>query len=167
MIESYGVIAIVLVFVGMMVVLYRFQAAVADRTACGQNLKMLMEAMTLYSEDYDGHYPQQQGWAKDLLPYVENLGIYSCPADKGAYRLHRKKIRSTDIPVSYWYLASSFGQDDESSAPLVGDRMLPTLCGNHDDGGNVGYLDGHVSWWTSEQWGRMHLPTEQYDRKKR
>lgn len=160
MIESYGVIAMALVFFVMMLVLYRLQASVADRAACGQNLKLVMQAMTLYSEDYDGRYPPEQGWAKNLVPYVDNLGVLSCPADNGAYRLLKKrKKKSTDLPVSYWYLPPS-QRDDESSCPLVGDRMLPTLCGNHVDGGNVGYLDGHVCWRTSDQWDQMHLPIE-------
>ncbi len=63
------------------------------------------------------------------------------------------------MAVSYWY-ARPVPAEDESAVAAFGDVMYSNWVGNHEDGGNVAYLDGHVVWRDVEQWQQENLPVE-------
>jgi prepilin-type processing-associated H-X9-DG protein len=66
-----------------------------------------------------------------------------------------------EAAVSYWYTPPRASSRDESSVPVFGDVMYSNWVGNHEDGGNVAYLDGHVVWRTVSQWQEEGLPLQQ------
>lgn len=160
--EAYAVFIVVILVVGFVVDLYRQQSGAADRTACSLHLRRLAQGALMYSQDYDGNYPLPDDWVRSLTPYVDRLEFFFCPADK-EIRLLRKKKGTRSIlsdHVSYWYIQPRDALTEPSMQPIYGDRMFFNLIGNHDFGGNVAYVDGHVQWRTLDQWQIDHLPLE-------
>lgn len=64
---------------------------------CEQNLSVLAEAMSMYSQDYDGIYPLTGNWVSGLAPYIASPGsrngtatlhssVFHCPSDTSGAR---------------------------------------------------------------------------------
>jgi prepilin-type processing-associated H-X9-DG protein len=136
----------------------------AQQASCMSNLKQISLAMLQYSQDYDERFPPlvsaldppnygfirnrtldlsrefpPWNWRVIYSPYLRNSQLYLCPStfDKYSYRLNAAldgKLlgqirRPAETPGVYdigW---------------LGGEPPPP-----HNDGYNVGYVDGHVKW---------------------
>jgi hypothetical protein len=66
----------------------------ARATVCMTHLRQLGMAMSMYTEDYDGHWPRRQNWSDSVLPYVRTPQsvtaptVFQCPSlpnQPGAY----------------------------------------------------------------------------------
>ncbi|MHB1000191.1 MAG: type II secretion system protein [Armatimonadota bacterium] len=165
LIEGSIVLVFVVVAISIVFLLFSRSSSAADRVVCSGRLMHLSQALTMYSQENDGVYPAGDNWAIDLVPYVDTLEDFNCPSDSGI------RTRNSDIAakLSYWYKEPDISIDDNSMIVINGDRLYPNLTGNHDDGGNVAYLDGHISWTTAEQWQANDLPFTEFavkDKKK-
>ncbi|GIV19703.1 MAG: hypothetical protein KatS3mg023_1454 [Armatimonadota bacterium] len=152
--EAFVVFLIMLTVMGMVLNLYGRSSEAANRTVCRANLRHLVQALRLYAQDYDDHYPTRTRWVRLVSAYTDNLNVFFCPSDNRP----RPRRERAEMAVSYWYSRPS--SDDETSTPVFGDVMYSNWVGNHEDGGNVAYLDGHVSWRNVEQWQQENLPIE-------
>ncbi|MHB0913104.1 MAG: H-X9-DG-CTERM domain-containing protein [Armatimonadota bacterium] len=160
--EIYTFTALVVFLLGVGAMLYRNQADVANRASCAQRLKRLMQAVTMYSMDYDA-YPPESNWVQALMPYVDTTLVFICPADDG---LRPRKRHNTELPVSYWYIQAPAVNGDPSRFAAAGDRVYSNDWGYHGNGANAGYIDGHVRWHTFKDWRAESLPMlEVYTRK--
>lgn len=155
-----GMAVFLLIVFVMCAIIYTYTRAseAANKIVCAGRLRQLSQAMVLYSVDYDGLYPPSDGWSIALSPYVDNLNSFLCPSDKKGY-LRRKKSK-LDVPiVSYWY---RMPKSDDPNHIVSGDRVYENFDGNHANGGNVLYMDGHTRWKTPEEWVKEKLPFEPY-----
>ncbi len=81
--------------------------ATSKRAVCAGNLQHIYRAAQLYSSDHDGMIipgyvspgaGRRRYWAEMLLPYVEEVAYYYCPADESG----KKGLISHDLlPVMY------------------------------------------------------------------
>lgn len=160
--EAFVVFLIILTVMGMILNLYGRSSEAANRTVCRSNLRHLVQALKLYAQDYDDHYPDPNRWVRPVSTYTDNLLVFFCPSEDRP----RPKRERTELRVSYWYIPPDRGRD-ESSTAVFGDILYSNWLGNHEDGGNVAYLDGHVVWRNVEQWQEERLPVEPLLKKKK
>ncbi len=150
-----GIIVIIMLTVAILVIFLLFfrSAKTANKAICLAHLKQLYQAMSLYSFDYDGMYPPTDRWAIGLASYTDNLNSFTCPEDKGIRLKNKPKYDISS--VSYWYIQP---KSEKAETAICGDRVYSNLDGNHVDGGNVLYADGHARWVKSENWASEDLP---------
>jgi prepilin-type processing-associated H-X9-DG protein len=154
--EAFAVFVIMLIVIGIVLNLYGKGSEAAHRTVCRENLRRLVQALQLYAQDHDERYPQTERWVRHVSAYADSLNIFFCPSDDRP----RPKRERAEAVVSYWYLPPASNRD-ESTTFVFGDVMYSNWVGNHEHGGNVAYLDGHVVWRTLNQWQEEGLPLQQ------
>lgn len=107
LIELLVVIAIIAILAAILFPVFAQARAAARQTACLNNLKQLGNALNMYTQDYDETLPGNSDpggasglplgwmqpvtagtpstyrlWAREIYPYVKNLGVYVCPQSK-------------------------------------------------------------------------------------
>lgn len=93
LIELLVVIAIIAILAAILFPVFAKAREAARAASCKSNLKQIVTAALMYSQDYDevlvssyGNYTQtftgtrQTYWTGLILPYTKNLGIYRCPS---------------------------------------------------------------------------------------
>ena len=95
LIELLVVIAIIAILAAILFPVFAQAREKARQTSCLSNMKQLGIATLTYSQDYDETYPftkmydgdwfsgTQTTWAGKLVDSVKNLGVFTCPSDKG------------------------------------------------------------------------------------
>ena len=130
---------------------------------CLHNLKTLCLAVAMYADANGGRCPMDStnptlvGSMQLLSNVVPSAKLLYCPSDKrpGA-RAEEDFKKLTALNISYSYVPNLKWQDTPDS-PLILDRIYTTskgsawpTNGNHgDEGGNVGFNDGHAAWANS------------------
>lgn len=79
--EAFVVFLIMLIVMGMVLHLYGTGSEAANRTVCRANLRHLVQALQLYAQDYNEHYPTQARWVRLISAYTDNLKVFFCPSD--------------------------------------------------------------------------------------
>jgi len=153
--EAFVVFVMIVAMMAMVLSFYGKGSEAAHRTVCRENLRRLVQALQLYAQDYDERYRQQERWVRHVSAYADSLNIFFCPSDD---RPPTRRERAAPA-VSYWYVPPASNRD-ESNTPVFGDILYSNGVGNHEDGGNVAYLDGHVVWRSFTQWQREDLPLQ-------
>lgn len=166
-VEAYLAVIAVLIALAFVIGIYRQETDVAKRVACAQRLKRIMVALEMYSQDHDSAYPPEENWARSVLPYIDTLEVFCCPADPD-FRVsttdHKKKLTFQDH-TSYWYIKPE-SNDEPSALAVAGDRMYFNMIGNHKDGGNIAFFDSHVKWYSTDQWEKHGFHTDEISHEK-
>lgn len=159
--EAFVVFLIIVTGMAMVFSLYGTGTEAAKRTVCRSNLRHLAQALEMYAQDYDDRHPTSEYWVRPVSAYTARLDVFFCPSDERP----RPRRESAETAVSYWYRQPDNRR--EGSAPFIfGDVLYSNWVGNHEDGGNVAYLDGRVSWRSVKQWQQEQLPVEPLLRRK-
>jgi len=118
------------------------------RIACAGNLKQIQLALKLYSMDYSGYFPPENGAAGlDCLrknDYLNDCALVVCSSTKTTPTKSSQAL--TEDTVDYVYV----GGLNEKSAPNT--PILYDKSGNHQDFGNVGTVDGTVKGIAGKDW---------------
>jgi prepilin-type processing-associated H-X9-DG protein len=117
---------------------------------CNSNLIQIGLSLKQYAKDNDGWLPDkseangfEQLRSKD---YLTDYKVYTCPSSNR--RIGRDKQPLTGNTVGYIYRSGYRDNDRQASkTPVVWDK--PT---NHDNYGNVLFLDGHVKGFKGKDW---------------
>src|SRR5881628_1139205 len=91
LIELLVVIAIIAILAAILFPVFAKAREAARATSCKSNLKQIVTASMMYSQDYDEllvssywNYVTPYGgttyWMGLILPYTKNVGIYKCPS---------------------------------------------------------------------------------------
>jgi prepilin-type N-terminal cleavage/methylation domain-containing protein/prepilin-type processing-associated H-X9-DG protein len=105
LIELLVVIAIIAILAAILFPVFAQAREAARKASCASNLKQIVTAAGMYSQDYDErlvptytntnylpHPPpepgQWMGWSDLILPYTKNYQIYRCPSASGAQERH-------------------------------------------------------------------------------
>ncbi len=94
LIELLSVIALILVLAGMLLPVIGKTLSRARSVTCANNLRQLLQAFTLYADEWGGRLPpyvtaasnnEHPGinWAGWSYPYHQSIGILRCPATSG------------------------------------------------------------------------------------
>ena len=117
----------------------------ARRITCATNLKGIGMALMLYSNDYDDQFPPE---LETLISKAEmSAKGLICPASK--------------FEKPYVYRGASISVKDPPWMITVYDKT-----GNHSDGRNVLFLDGHVEWVEEERFQELIKRDNDYRREK-
>ena len=102
----------------------------------------------LYAEDNAGAFPQNLA---QLYPtYIDNAKVFSCPSCPSTYG-DFKSGRVTPGSSSY-VLVPGLTDDMPGRLVLIHEKSIANHGG---DGGNVGFVDGHVEWRRAGDLGRL------------
>lgn len=117
----------------------------ANRVKCASNLRMMGQATLLYGTNHQNAYPPDQGTMLDQVDLVPEMFI--CPsaseADAGSGIPREEWSAWANEHSHYVYLGAGMKLTETDAATVIAyDRPQ-----NHDDEGiNVLFGDGHVSW---------------------
>lgn len=149
------VTAIVIPFVltltaGMILPSFNDNREKARRIACNSNIKQIMLAIKMYSEDHSEKFPDKSGAAGfemlRKLDYLADPRVYVClssninPAENGQ--------PLTEQNVSYIYLGG-FNEDGDPDQGIV-------FCPYHKNCAVVGYLDGSTRINIGKEYNTVH-----------
>jgi prepilin-type N-terminal cleavage/methylation domain-containing protein/prepilin-type processing-associated H-X9-DG protein len=88
LIELLVVIAIIAVLAAILFPVFAGVREKGRATTCLSNLKQLGTAVQMYTQDWEGAYPQawvfglDYGWDVLIFQYVKNYQVYECPSNK-------------------------------------------------------------------------------------
>jgi prepilin-type processing-associated H-X9-DG protein len=153
--EAFVVFVMIVAMMATVLSFYGKGSEAANRAVCREKLRRLVQVLQLYAQDHDEQYPQPERWVREVAAYTDSLNVFFCPSDD---RPRTRRERAVPA-VSYWYNLPASNRD-ESTTPVFGDILYSNGVGNHEDGGNVAYLDGHVVWRSIAQWQRDDLPLQ-------
>jgi prepilin-type N-terminal cleavage/methylation domain-containing protein/prepilin-type processing-associated H-X9-DG protein len=91
LIELLVVIAIIAILAAILFPVFARAREAARATACKSNLKQIITAATMYSQDYDeyiiascmGTSCAAGYWVQHIQPYIKNAGVMKCPSTTG------------------------------------------------------------------------------------
>jgi prepilin-type processing-associated H-X9-DG protein len=135
----------------------------ANRVKCAANLKSIGQAISLYAQDHDGHYPASLA----MLPSVQDISadVMVCPSSNDersegidtAAVVAELTAAETNAPdhkhcLSYVYTGQALTEQTATPTAVVAYEPLT----NHDgDGMNVLFGDGHVEFISKEYWPKI------------
>jgi prepilin-type processing-associated H-X9-DG protein len=114
----------------------------AGRSVCASNLRQIGLACQRYAQDNHNLFPDK---LSRLYPKYLSSQVFRCPDDKPGATPDLSSPQAIDKNTSYLFFPG-LKSTDRPDTPLAGEKKQ-----NHNqEGGNVLYIDGHVSWMKSK-----------------
>ncbi len=174
LVEMLVVIGIIAILIAMLVPALTAAEEHANRTRCRSNVHQGATAGIAQFADMHDKLPGRSGWfqfgeaCEDLLPYAKNvIEVFDCPSNPGNSGYPICKFPTHETYTDYevnGYLCNlpgdkkiQAGIKDYAKCAFIYDYpYVPDVAAApraHDDGINVGYMDGHAAWVDDEDLG--------------
>lgn len=146
----YAIIRINIITLGIFPIVLAFMPPLhstrekARRISCNSNLKGIGLSLKQYATDYNNFFPNEGLEQLRSNDYLTDYGIYQCPSTNTRKGEDNEKL--TDEIVDYVY-RKGLKDSDDSKTPLAWDKPE-----NHEDYGNVLFVDGHVKGFIGANW---------------
>ncbi|MHB8993998.1 MAG: DUF1559 family PulG-like putative transporter [Armatimonadota bacterium] len=164
LIELLVVIAIIAILAAILFPVFAKAREKARQSSCLSNVKQLGLGLLSYAQDHDEMLPAFSyggiKWDGLIQPYVKNTQIFRCPSASTLTLAYGWNYNLLGYPASPYVAAKSLGTIDKPAETLWGmdvDNTVP-LClryyaayapsKRHNDGSNVGFIDGHAKWFS-------------------
>jgi prepilin-type N-terminal cleavage/methylation domain-containing protein/prepilin-type processing-associated H-X9-DG protein len=165
LIELLVVIAIIAILAAILFPVFATAKAKAKSTKCLAHMKEIAQGILMYCDDYDectgrwehGARGNCYTYISQIMPYMKNCEIFSCPSSDRKYRTDTRGAWSTMVYGSYgvnrsWIGTTTVGATGSRS--LYDYRALATiqypseciLFGETDSGGNNGGTNFYRNW---------------------
>ncbi len=185
LIELLVVIAIITILAGILFPVFAKARAKGEQTACLSNIRQLCLAALEYASDHSSCFPieprghvvpdwasssAEANWARSLMPYIMNDGIYQCPsvgeddvypptpgrpAISYVYNCEmggpEGAIDTPTLKVLLWDTGTLAGasqawgwRDGEQGCTFP--QLFPNWEPPHSEGRNYAFCDGHAKW---------------------
>lgn len=178
LVELLVVIAIIAVLAGLLTPVIGKARKKSQRIQCGNRLKNIGTAATMYADDYRNRYPWPRAIrgggtgqlssdadarsALELLykhNYLDDPEVYVCPAANDEIpeeiedqRERRETFALEDFTCSYTWRNRLTTVQSPSKTPLSGDKRGGEAdITNHVDGRNVVFKNGNVEWFPMDK----------------
>ncbi len=170
LIELLVVIAIIGILAGLLLPALSTTREKARRAVCMSNMRQMILCLKLYSMDYGERFPSSGS-------YLSGIGIYYgsntdarvllCPSIAAELNITvaaGSPVTNAVAEKVTYSIAAGMAESSASSGVLIAEKSGGTAAaltpptatvygGNHKgDGGNVGFIDGHVAWVPTAQW---------------
>jgi prepilin-type N-terminal cleavage/methylation domain-containing protein/prepilin-type processing-associated H-X9-DG protein len=188
LIEPLVVIAIIAVLAALLLPALSNAKESARRTNCASNLRQIALGIFIYANEHEDTFPAQaqdnlpalavggDGRNYDLLmPNLGNPQVWLCPSTREgpgrlmSYHMNGLIITTNGLNTgavnqpSFTLLMNDAGEKqrwDQAClrATQSGALSYDLPISNHNGGGNVTFVDGHVTWFYDSRWNSNSFP---------
>ncbi|MEN6549582.1 MAG: hypothetical protein ABFE07_26350 [Armatimonadia bacterium] len=130
-----------------------------NQTSCVSNLKQLALGMIVYAQDSDERLPNMLVWVPATMTSLKNnTSIYVCPQDRRCpWGYELTKDEHTNLNFISYDALQKWSHQTLPPRAQAGQRIVLYEVGRrgldyrHFGGMKIGFLDGHVKWYSREE----------------
>jgi len=172
LIELLVVIAIIAILAAILFPVFARAREKARQTSCLSNIKQISLSTLMYVQDYDEIMPRYYHTSSlnftvqvSIQPYMKNEQIWRCPSSPAVnfhYYWDSGYVGApAEIPGSYGWnhrlsaltlaklntpAETGMWADCQDRLVILNENNRYRTVSRHNDGGNMGYADGHAKW---------------------
>ncbi|MEN6645338.1 MAG: DUF1559 domain-containing protein [Armatimonadia bacterium] len=172
LIELLVVIAIIAILAAILFPVFAKAREKARQSSCLSNVKQIGLGLLSYAQDYDEMLPSftygNIRWDSLIQAYVKNTQIFKCPSSATMALGYGWNYNYLGYPSAPTVAAKSLGAIDKpaetlwgmdvDNAPVLAYKYFAAYAPSlrHNDGSNVGFVDGHAKWFS---YSSLYTPT--------
>ena len=139
LIELLVVVGVIAIMAAIMFPVFARAREKARQSSCLSNIRQLTLATLQFAQEHNDTLPSAFNWAKSVEPYAKNSMIFQCvsvEAKPGTHYAMNPSLSGRKLD----------GIAKPNQAVLIYEVQNGQPALRHNDGMNVGYVDGHVKW---------------------